>query len=163
MNRNLKPSDPPQGRRAGDPGRTSICKDLSVTSDSDILSARRKLTGQNEMSTRRGRAQARAENRLQKKKSAHRSEKNPGSSGWWRTPEKEAAMFVNVERTHPSIFIRQADTSLLRSMPSIRTRRQSRSRSQTDPSPFTAEVLHTRTHKHATELNAHCRSTPSQI
>lgn len=51
--------------------------------------------------------EARAENRLQNIP-ANRSEKNAGSSGWWRTSEKEPEMLMHAEQIHPSIFIRQA-------------------------------------------------------
>lgn len=53
------------------------------------------------------RTEARAENRLEDIP-ANRSEKNPSSSGGWRTPEKEPEMFVHAEQIHPSIFIRLA-------------------------------------------------------
>lgn len=53
------------------------------------------------------RTEARAENRLENIP-ANRSEKNPSSSGGWRTPEKEPETFVHAEQIHPSIFVRRA-------------------------------------------------------
>lgn len=83
---------------------------------------------------------------------------------WRRSPR---CLCMRNKSISPSSFGRQVTccevSSLLWSMPSIHTRRHSRSRSQTDPSRFAAEVLHTRTHKHTTELNTQCWSTPSQI